>query len=206
MAVLLSGGGRSLQNLIDLRAAGLLRADIAGVISSRVDAHGLERARLADIPACVIDPREHGNTESFSRTITSRLHDWDVDLTVMAGFLSLYRIPSEYENMVMNIHPALLPAFGGKGYYGDRVHRAVLEYGCRVSGCTVHFANNEYDHGPIILQKAVDVLRDDDPHSLAARVFEAEKELYPRAVNFYAEGRLEVRGRRVIINAPCRGE
>ncbi len=199
MAVLLSGSGRTLQNFIDLSGAGRLRAEIAGVISSRSDAYGLERARRAGIPARVIDPRGFEDAGAFSRAITSVLSGWEPDLTVMAGFLSLYEIPPPFENRVMNIHPALLPAFGGKGYYGEKVHRAVLEYGCKVSGCTVHFANNRYDHGPIILQKSVRVEQSDDADSLAERVFGAERELYPLAVNLYADGRLRVTGRRVEI-------
>ena len=196
---MLSGSGRTLQNFIDLSKTGRLKADITGVISSRSDAYGLERARKAGIPACVVDPGRYDNSSDFSSAITSRISPWNPDLVVMAGFLSLYLIPPRLENRVMNIHPALLPAFGGKGCYGERVHRAVLEYGCKVSGCTVHFANNKYDHGPIILQKAVAVKQDDDVHSLAERVFEAEKELYPRAINLFAGQKLRIDGRVVKV-------
>ncbi len=117
----------------------------------------------------------------------------------MAGFLQFYRVPDRLKGKVMNIHPALLPSFGGKGYYGDRVHRAVLEYGCKVSGCTVHFADNEYDNGPIIVQKTVPVREDDDHDTLGDRVFEKELEAYPEAINLFAEGRLRIEGRRVRI-------
>lgn len=204
MAVLLSGSGRTLQNFIDRSAAGRLAAGISGVISSRAGVRGLELAERAGIRTCVISRNSFRNTGEFSRKISETLHDWSPDLTVMAGFLSFFRIPDRLENRVMNIHPALLPAFGGKGYYGDRVHKAVLDYGCKVTGCTVHFANNKYDHGPIILQKAVPVRETDDAHCLAGRVFEAEKELYPEAVNLFAAGRLRVTGRKVNI-IPERG-
>ncbi len=196
-AVLLSGSGRTLQNFIDLSASGKLKTKVTGVISSRKEAYGLKRARNAGITACTINPKDFENIHSFSRAVTSKLSDWNAGLVAMAGFLSFYEIPPKFRNKVMNIHPALLPAFGGQGYYGERVHKAVIEYGCKVSGCTVHFANNKYDHGPIILQKAVNVLESDDTESLANRVFEVEKDLYPKAINLFAEDRLKVTGRRV---------
>ncbi len=120
-------------------------------------------------------------------------------LVVMGGFLKRVTIPEDFTNRVTNIHPALIPAFCGRGYYGHRVHEAVLEYGAKLSGCTVHFADNQYDHGPVILQKAVPVLDDDTPESLAARVFEAECEAYPEALQLIADGRVRVEGRRVRI-------
>ncbi len=199
MAVLLSGSGRTLQNFIELSDSGYLKADVSGVISSRPDAYGVQRAKQAGIPNCVISPGKFDDTHSFSQTITAALSQWEPELIAMAGFLSFYKIPPQLTNKVMNIHPALLPAFGGKGYYGDKVHRAVLEYGCKISGCTVHFANNKYDHGPVILQKAVPVAETEDTHSLAAKVFEIECELYPQAINLFAEKRLKVSGRRVKI-------
>ncbi len=202
LGVLLSGGGRTLQNFIDLRTAGLLKARVVKVVSTRRDAFGLQRARDNGIAAAVVRPRDHATTEEFSRAVTAELQAEDVELVAMAGFLSLYRIPDCYAGRVMNVHPALLPAFGGKGFYGDRVHQAVLDYGCKVSGCTVHFADNSYDHGPIVIQKAVPVEEGDDAHSLAARVFEKEKEAYPEAVNLFAEGRLHIEGRRARVSEP----
>ncbi len=199
LGVLLSGGGRTLQNFLDLAEAGELNASVVKVISSRSDAYGLERARGHGVPAVTVGRRVHDSTESFSEAVTAELDEVEVDLVAMAGFLSLYRIPPHYTGRVMNIHPALLPSFGGKGLYGERVHRAVLDYGCKVTGCTVHFADNQYDHGPIIVQKAVPVEEGDDPHSLAARVFEREKEAYPEAINLYADGRLVVEDRRVKV-------
>ncbi len=199
LGVLISGGGRTLQNFLDLSEAGQLKARVVKVISSGADAYGLERARKHDVPAAVVCRRDFEGTEAFSRAITAELDIEGVELVAMAGFLSLYRIPARYQGRVMNIHPALLPSFGGEGYYGERVHQAVLDYGCKVSGCTVHFATNEYDAGPIIVQKTVPVRENDDAHSLAARVFEKETEAYPEAINLYAEGRLRIEGRRVRV-------
>jgi len=199
LGVLISGGGRTLQNFIDLAAAGQLKATVAKVISSRGDAYGLERARSHGIPTAVVRRPDFGSTEDFSDAITRELEAERVELVAMAGFLSLYRIPKSYTQRVINIHPALLPSFGGRGFYGDRVHQAILDYGCKVSGCTVHFADNVYDHGPVIVQRTVPVLEDDDVHTLADRVFEAEKEAYPEAINLFADGRLQVHGRRIVI-------
>ncbi len=123
----------------------------------------------------------------------------DADLVCLAGFLQLLRIPPDFENRVMNIHPALIPAFSGKGFHGLHVHRAVLEAGVKITGCTVHFADNEYDHGPIILQRAVAVADDDTPESLSARVFAQECAAYPEAIRLFAEGRLRIVGRRVLM-------
>jgi formyltetrahydrofolate-dependent phosphoribosylglycinamide formyltransferase len=199
MAVLLSGRGRTLQNFLDLAEASRLRAKVVKVISSLPDAYGLTRARQAGVETDVVQKKDFDDTENFSRAITESLDECEPDLVTMAGFMCFYRIPEHYRFRIMNIHPALLPSFGGQGYYGERVHRAVLEHGCKVTGCTVHFADNVYDHGPIIVQKAIKVAEDDEPHSLAARVFEKEKEAYPEAINLFADGRLEVEGRRVRI-------
>jgi len=202
MGVLLSGGGRTLQNFIDLWKAGLLKARVVKVISTQRGAFGLQRARQNGIPTAVVGRRDFPTTGEFSRAVTAELQAEDVELVAMAGFLSLYGLPECYAGRAMNVHPALLPSFGGKGFYGDKVHQAVLDYGCKVSGCTVHFADNSYDHGPIIVQKAVPVEDGDDAHSLAARVFEKEKEAYPEAINLFAEGRLVMRGRRVEVSPP----
>ena len=194
MAVLLSGSGRTLQNFLDRSAAGTLRAEVVKVISSRPDAYGLVRAEAAAVPTAVVRRRDFPDTESFSDAVTAQIDAAEPDLVALAGFMCFYLIPERYMNRVMNIHPALLPSFGGRGFYGDRVHEAVLEQGCKVSGCTVHFVDNVYDHGPIIIQKAVRVEEGDDAHSLAARVFEMELEAYPEAVNLFADGRLTVEG------------
>jgi formyltetrahydrofolate-dependent phosphoribosylglycinamide formyltransferase len=199
-AVLLSGSGRTLRNLLDRVREGTLDIEIRVVIADRPGIRGLTIAEEAGIPSLVVHPRDYEFVwEEYSRALTYELEKFEPDLIVMAGFLSLYRIPRKFENRVMNIHPALVPSFCGKGYYTDRVHRAVLRRGVKVSGCTVHFADNEYDHGPIILQKAVPVSIDDTPETLAARVFEKECEAYPEAIRLFTEGRLRVEGRRVRI-------
>jgi phosphoribosylglycinamide formyltransferase-1 len=202
LAVLLSGSGTTLQNLIDRIADGRLHARIVQVISSVPEAFGLERARRAGLPIAVITRKEAGSRDEFSRRIFDLCRRADAELVCMAGFLQLITIPEDFTNRVMNIHPALIPAFCGKGFYGHKVHEAVLEYGAKVSGCTVHFADNEYDHGAIILQRAVPVLDDDTPDTLAARVFEQECEAYPEAIGLFAEGRLKIEGRGVIVVRP----
>lgn len=197
LAVLLSGGGTTLQNFLDRIAGGLLRAEIAVVVSSNTEAFGLTRARQANIPAFIVERKSCATREEFSARIFAHCRDADVDLVCLAGFLQLLHIPDDYLGRVLNIHPALIPAFCGKGYHGLAVHRAALERGVKVSGCTVHFADNQYDHGPIIAQRVVPVLEDDTPESLAARVFAAECEAYPQAIQWFAQGRLRIEGRRV---------
>jgi len=202
LGVLLSGSGRTLQNFIDRIAEGKLPARISVVISSKPDAYGLERARKHRIPAFVINRKDFKTTKEFSGAITQKLKEHPVDLITMAGFIHLYKIPPEYEGKVMNIHPALLPAFGGKGFYTHKVHETVLESGAKFSGCTVHFADNVYDRGPIILQRVIPVLDDDTPDTLAERVFKEECIAYPEAIRLCAEGRLKMKGNRVIILPP----
>jgi formyltetrahydrofolate-dependent phosphoribosylglycinamide formyltransferase len=199
LAVLLSGSGRTLQNFIDRIRAGKLDARIRVVISSRADAYGLERARQNGIPAVIISSRKHPGFKTMGRTLEAELDKWPVDLITLAGFMCLVAIPDKFIGRAMNIHPALIPAFCGKAMYGHFVHEAVIESGCKVTGCTVHFADNEYDHGPIILQKPVPVLDDDTPNSLADRVFQQECEAYPEAIQLFAEDRLRIEGRRVRI-------
>ena len=206
LAVLLSGGGRTLQNIIDYIKAGKLTAEVVVVIGSRPDAYGLERARKEGIETVCVPYKEYKENacpdeDTFSKAINQRLDRYQIDLIVMAGFMHLFRADEKWNGRIMNIHPALIPAFCGKGYYGHHVHEAVLEYGAKVSGCTVHFADRAYDKGPIILQSAVPVEDDDTPNTLAAKVFQEECKLYPRAIQLFADGRLEVKGRRVIIKS-----
>jgi formyltetrahydrofolate-dependent phosphoribosylglycinamide formyltransferase len=203
LAFLLSGSGRSLENLQRAITESRLHARIAVVISSKADAYGLERARQHGLDAVAVPRKAHADTVAFNATINAVLAHYTIDLVVLAGFLSLYQPPPGLAGKVMNIHPALLPAFGGKGLYGDRVHRAVLDAGVKITGCTVHFADEQYDHGPIILQQAVPVMDDDTVDSLAARVFAAECTLYPQAIQLFAEDRLRVEGRRVRILPPA---
>jgi phosphoribosylglycinamide formyltransferase 1 len=182
LGVLISGSGRSLQNLIDRIADGSLSARIETVISSHPGVKGLDRARAAGIPATLVHFRDHKDVDAFSRAVTAELDRHPVDLVVMAGFLRRWIFPSSYEGRVLNIHPALLPKYGGKGFYGHHVHEAVLRAGETESGCTVHFADHHYDRGPILVQKRVPVLAGDTPDTLADRVFQAECEAYPEAI------------------------
>jgi phosphoribosylglycinamide formyltransferase-1 len=200
LAVLLSGGGTTLQNLIDRIADGRLSARIVLVLSNHADAFGLVRAQEAGIAAAIVDRKDSQSNEEFSGRIFERIRQAKADLVCLAGFLQLLNIPDEFKYRVLNIHPALIPAFCGKGFYGHHVHEAALEYGVKVSGCTVHFADNVYDHGPIILQRTVPVLEDDTPETLAARVFEQECAAYPEAIRLFAEGLLRVEGRRVHVS------
>ena len=199
LGVLISGGGTTLRNFLDHIADGRLSAEIAIVIASRPDCGGVAKARSAGVACEVVARRDFADTASFSRAIFDRLRDAGVDLVALSGFLSLIEIPDDYRFRVLNIHPGLVPAFCGKGFYGHRVHEAALARGVKVSGCTVHFADNEYDHGPIVAQRSVPVLEDDTPETLAARVFAAECELYPACVQLFAEGKLSIEGRRVLI-------
>jgi formyltetrahydrofolate-dependent phosphoribosylglycinamide formyltransferase len=203
LAVLISGGGTTLRNLIDKIAAGKLDARVVQVVSSNPAAVGLRFAAEAGIPAATIERRAFADTESFSAAIFERCRAADPHLVAMGSFLKQVVVPADFENRVMNIHPALIPAFCGRGFYGHRVHEAVLEQGAKVSGCTVHFVDNEYDHGPIILQRQVPVLDDDTPERLAARVFAAECEAYPEALRLFAAGQLRVvSGRVKIVDRP----
>lgn len=205
LAVLLSGNGTTLQNFLDQIADGALNARIVQVISSRADAFGLERARRAGLPTAVVARAEFDSPQKFSERHFDLIRKSGADLVCLAGYLHLLPIPEDFRHRVMNIHPALLPAFGGRGMYGRRVHEAVLHYGAKVSGCTVHFADDEYDHGPIIVQRAIAVHEDDTPETLAFRVFEQECQAYPEAIRLFAEQRLQVEGRRVRI-LPPRGQ
>jgi phosphoribosylglycinamide formyltransferase-1 len=199
LAVLLSGSGTSLQNLLDRCASGSLAAQVVTVISNRADAYGLERARQAGVPTAIVDRKACASREEFSARIFDHCRQSRAELVCMAGFMQLLHIPDDFLLRIMNVHPALIPAFCGKGFYGHHVHQAVLDYGVKVTGCTVHFADNVYDHGPIILQKIVPVEDGDTPDSLAARVQAQEREAYAEAIALFAERRLLVEGRWVKI-------
>ena len=199
LGVLLSGSGTTLENFLTRIGDGRLDAEVAVVIASRPDAYGLVRAENAGIPTRIVARKAHADGDSFSTAITAALDEYKPDLVTFAGFLSLWKIPSHYEGRVMNIHPALIPAFCGKGFYGSRVHRPVVESGVKLSGCTVHFADNIYDNGPIILQRTVPVRFEDTPDDVAKRVFAEECEAYPEAIRLFAEGKLSIEGDRVRI-------
>jgi phosphoribosylglycinamide formyltransferase-1 len=184
LAVLVSGGGRSLENLIERSKAGRLPAEVVRVIASRHGIGALERATRHGVPAAVCGPEE----------VTAALDALGPDLVVMAGYLKRWPIPDRWVGRAVNIHPALLPRFGGKGLYGERVHAAVLAAGEKTSGCTVHWVTREYDAGPVILQRTCPVLPGDTPHDLAARVFEEELEALPEAIALIASGRIRYPG------------
>ncbi len=199
IAVLISGGGTTLKNLIEKIEAGRLRVEIALVVSSSPAARGLQFARDAGIPTAIVERTCYASREESAGRFSTIAARPRADLVVMAGFLMRLTIAEDFANRVTNIHPGLIPAFCGSGLYGHRVHQAVIDYGVKLSGCTIHFADNQYDHGPVILQRAVPVLDDDTPDTLAARVFEAECEAYPEAIQLIAEGRVRVEGRKVVI-------
>jgi phosphoribosylglycinamide formyltransferase 1 len=182
VVVMLSGGGTTLQNLIDLIAANKLDITITHVISSKKSAYGIQRATVANIPVSVIERKAFTSVEAFSAANFDTIRHAGAKLVVLAGYLQLLQIPADYTMRVINIHPSLLPAFGGKGMYGHHVHEAVLKFGAKITGCTVHYADNEFDHGPIIAQEAVRVLPDDTADSLAKRVFTAECAIYPQVI------------------------
>jgi phosphoribosylglycinamide formyltransferase-1 len=194
LGILLSGSGRTLENLLERIDAGELRAEVSLVISSNAKAFGLERARRRAIPTQIVaeaDPR------AAAERIFGLLEGSDVDLAVLAGYLRILEVPKAWLGRVLNIHPALLPAFGGKGMYGHHVHEAVLRSGARWSGCTVHYVTNDVDGGPIVEQRVVEVRDGDDADSLAARVFEEERRALPAAIALHLDGKLVIRGLRV---------
>jgi len=199
IAVLISGGGTTLKNLIDLKQAQQLECDIELVISSSPSAGGLQFAESAEIESKTIVRKDFEDTASFSDAIFERCRESKIDLVVMGGFLKRVKIPADFVNRVINIHPSLIPSFCGKGNYGIRVHTNVIDYGAKISGCTVHFVDDQYDHGPIISQETVPVLDDDTPADLAKRVFEKECELYPRVINAIAQGKVKIKDRWVSV-------
>lgn len=198
IAVLISGGGTTLKNLIDQSAQGHLQAEIRLVISSNPQAGGLNYAATAGIEAAVFDHRVYSNAETISDEIFAACRNAEIDLVVMGGFLRKLVIPEDFTNRVVNIHPSLIPAYCGKGMYGMRVHAAVVEEGALLTGCTVHFVDNQYDHGPIIAQASLKV-GDATPQALQRMVFEKECELYPAVVNAIATGQVTVTGDEVVV-------
>ncbi|MBS1257401.1 MAG: Phosphoribosylglycinamide formyltransferase [Candidatus Scalindua arabica] len=199
LAILISGSGTTLQNLIDKINDKTLNANIQIVISSAPDTYGIKRAEQNSIPVAIVERKGYNDSDIFSNTIINEIEKYSVDLIILAGFLHLFKIPDKYTGKAMNIHPGLIPSFCGKGYYGHHVHEAVIESGVKVSGCTVHFVDNEYDCGPIIIQRVVQVHEEDSPETLAQRVFKEECIAYPEAINLFAEGKLKIEGRKVKI-------
>lgn len=195
IAVLVSGGGTNLQTLIDAVDKGDINGEIAAVISDNENAYALERARKHGIKAIYI------NRKQLAERLIIELQRLDIELVVLAGFLSILdrELVKAYEGRIINIHPSLIPSFCGKGFYGERVHKAALEYGVKVSGATVHFVDEGTDSGPIIFQEAVPVYFEDTSETLAARVLQVEHRLLPAAVGLFCEGRLRIEGRKVKI-------
>jgi formyltetrahydrofolate-dependent phosphoribosylglycinamide formyltransferase len=182
LAVLVSGGGTTLQNFLDRIADGRMDASVGVVISSNPAAYALDRARGAGIDTHVVRRRDFETQEAFSDAITAVLERYEFDLVALAGFTQRYVFPDRFEGRVLNVHPGLLPKYGGQGMWGHHVHEAVLAAGETESGCSVIIADHEYDHGPVVVEKKVPVLPDDTPDTLAARVFDAEREAYPAAI------------------------
>lgn len=202
LAVLLSGSGRTLENIQQAIHSGQLHAEVVLVVSSNPKVYGVERAAKLGIPCVTVDRKAYAAAAAFSRDLWKHVSDSGAELVCLAGFLCLLTIPAAYRHKVVNIHPALLPAFGGQGMYGKHVHQAVLEAGCKVSGCTVHMADDTYDTGPILVQRTCPVLEDDTPDTLAARVFEQECIAFPEALKLLVEGRVTFDGRVARIASP----
>ncbi|MDD4834987.1 MAG: phosphoribosylglycinamide formyltransferase [Lutispora sp.] len=199
IGVLISGGGTNLQALIDSVEKGDINGEVSVVVSDKKGVYGIERAKKHGINTVEIDKKSFADKDEFMKAIISNLEERNVELVVLAGFLSILSIEfiEKYRNRIINVHPSLIPAFCGEGYYGQKVHKAVLEYGAKISGATVHFVDEGADTGPIILQEAVKVEEDDTPETLAARVLTIEHKLLPQAVRLYCDGNLSIDGRKV---------
>ena len=206
IAVFASGGGSNAQAIADAIRGGKLNARIGLCVSNKIDAGVLTRMEELEIPTLVLDPRDFPSEDLYTEHLLHELAENEINFIALAGYLR--RVPTavvrRFKNRILNIHPALLPSFGGKGYYGRRVHEAVLECGVKWTGVTVHLVDEEYDTGPIVLQQPVAVEPDDTPETLAARVLEVEHKVYPEAIGLFAEGRVVVDGRRVIVT-PVQG-
>jgi len=208
IAVLVSGHGRgsNMQALIDACKEGRIRGTVAVVIGTRAGAPAIGRARQAGVPTVIVRPGS--DDEDYGRRLLQALTRYGVNLVCLAGYMRLLppNVVEAYRWRILNIHPALLPKYGGKGMYGERVHRAVIDAGETVSGCTVHFVDDQYDHGPILLQEQVPVLPDDTPETLAARILPEEHRTYVKAVALVADGRVRVQGDAVEVLSQEEGE
>ncbi len=201
LAVFVSGRGTNLLNIIKRNKEGFLRSEVRLVISNH-DCEAMETSRRAGIQTRILDPRDFQNEGGFSDSLLEVLRENQIDFVVLAGFLK--KIPDAvikaFKNRIINVHPALLPSFGGMGMYGLKVHQAVIDYGCRVAGVTVHLVDTEYDHGPVVLQKCLPVDQDDTPESLASRIHQLEYELLPEAISLFERDKVKVEGRKVRIS------
>ncbi len=202
IAVFVSGTGSNLVSIYNEIQNGYLNAEIALVISNKSTAGGLMFAREKGITAIHISPNQYDDMSTYTEELLNLLKDHQVELVVLAGYLKMIPIAvvQMYKNKIINIHPALLPSFGGKGLYGKRVHQAVLDYGCKVSGATVHIVDEEYDTGGPVIQKCVPVLDDDTVETLASRVLEIEHQILPTAIQLFADGKISIQGRRVVTS------
>lgn len=201
IGVLISGSGSNLQSLIDNIENGSIKGEISLVISNRKDAYGLERAKVHNIEGLYIRQSAYESFEKFNHAIIEEFKSRSVELVVLAGYLKILtsKFIEEYRNRIINIHPSLIPAFCGKGYYGIKVHQAAVDYGVKLSGATVHFVDEEADTGPIIIQKPVQVSYEDTAESLQEKILKIEHEILPLAVKYYCDGRIQVMGRKVNI-------
>ncbi|MGI6049752.1 MAG: phosphoribosylglycinamide formyltransferase [Acetivibrionales bacterium] len=203
IGVMVSGGGTNLQAILDnINSGNLPGCEIVTVVSSKLGVYALERARENKIPSAVISKKDYDSLQAYDEALLAHMKSYDVELVVLAGYLSLLgeRFVNNYKNAIINIHPSLIPSFCGKGYYGIIPHEKAIEYGVKVTGATVHFVDTEYDSGPIILQRAVEVLPEDTSEILQKRVMEqAEWIILPEAIKLYSQGRIKVNGRHVEI-------
>ena len=206
LAVFASGGGTNFQAILDAIDQDSLSAEPACCVSDSPEAGALARAERADVPTAVVEPADYADPASFGRALLDVLEGHDVNFVALAGYMMKVppNVVSAYRGRMTNLHPALLPAFGGQGMYGMRVHEAVIEYGVHWSGATVHLVDEEYDHGPIVLQEPVPVYGDDTPQTLADRIKDVEHRLYPAALRLFAEDRVRVDGRTVRIEGQDR--
>ncbi len=201
IGVLISGSGTNLQSLIDNVENGSINGVITVVISNKKDVYGLERAKQSKIDAIYLNAKEYENFDKYNDAVIEELKNHGVELVVLAGYLKILtsKFIEEYKNRIINIHPSLIPSFSGKGYYGIKVHEAVIDYGVKISGATVHFVDEGADTGPIIIQEAVEVKSDDTAVTLQQKILQIEHKILPLAVKYYSEGKIQISGRKVKI-------
>lgn len=201
IGVLISGSGTNLQSLIDNVENGSINGVISLVISNKKDVYGLERAKQSKIDAIYLNAKEYENFDKYNDAVIEELKNHGVELVVLAGYLKILtsKFIEEYKNRIINIHPSLIPSFSGKGYYGIKVHEAVIDYGVKISGATVHFVDEGADTGPIIIQEAVEVKSDDTAVTLQQKILEIEHKILPLAVKYYCQGKIQISGRKVKI-------
>ena len=200
LAVFVSGKGTNLLNIIKRNKEGFLRSEISLVVSNH-ECEAIEKSRSAGIRTKILDPRSLENETEFGNLLLEVLRKNQIEFIVLAGFLKMIPevVVKAFQNKIINVHPALLPSFGGKGMYGMKVHQSVIDYGCKVSGATVHLVDSEYDRGPVVLQRCVPISDDDTPETLASKIHQLEYELLPEAIRLFEENLVKVEGRKVRI-------